>query len=264
MPAQDVLARVSEELLSTTRLPLAISFIATESRVSGLMGPAMTRLSHYFTPFQAFVISRAEEEVGRFAMDQAMLILEREAKYRSDAPSPAGLFVYQFEALSRNRLGYGGGLDAMAEDPYYDEHWREYISRLRSKLGDVDFADLIFVRSAYFVNQRRMLDPDYQPKFATLFGEKEGKIARANRGRDPAYLFSALQRQLGYPEVPRPRRPDEAEGRILLLELRVAHLENRLKAVETGHPTDVDLSSVLVKPGDTAGTPAGWRASDLA
>ena len=33
-----------------------------------------------------------------------------------------------------------------------------------------------------------------------LFAEKEGKIAKANRGRDPL-LFAALQRQLGYPEV---------------------------------------------------------------
>ncbi len=135
MPAQDVLARVGEELLSTTRLPLAISFLATESRVSGLMGPAMSRLSHYFTPFQAFVIARAEEEVGRFAMDQALLILEREARYRADGPSPAGLFVYQFETLSRNRLGYGRGLDAMAEDPFFDENWSDLYLDTAIKIG---------------------------------------------------------------------------------------------------------------------------------
>lgn len=259
MPAQEVLARIGEELLSTTRLPLAVSFLSTESRVSGLMGPAMTRLAHYFAPFQAFVIARAEEEVGRFSMEQAMLILEREAKYRADGPSTAGLFVYQFEALSRNRLGYGRGLDAMAADPFYDEDWREYILRLQSRLGDVDFADLIYVRSAFFVDERRKRDPDYEPKFPTLFGEKEGKIARANRGRDPVYLFSALQRQLGYPEVPRPRRPDEAEARIALLEQRVLMLENRLKSLETGaNPADLDISQVLIKPEDTAGTPQGW------
>ena len=95
------------------------------------------------------------------------------------------------------------------------------------------------------------------PKFPTLFGEKEGKIARANRGRDPLYLFSALQRQLGYPEVPRPRRPDEAEARIALLEQRVTLLENRLKAAESEIHDDVDLSQFTVKPEDTAGPPAG-------
>lgn len=260
MPAQEVLGRIGEELLSTTKLPMAVSFLATEIRVLGLMGPAMMRLSHYFSPFQAYVVSRAEEEVGRFAIDQALLILEREAKYRADGPSTAGLFVYQFEALSRNRLGYGGGLDAMAHDPFYSEDWRDYILRLRSKLGDVDFADLIYVRSAFFVNERRRLDPDYEPKFPTLFGEKEGKIARANRGRDPVYLFSALQRQLGYPEVPRLKRPDEAEARIALLEQRVTTLENRIKALESSgnNAPDLDISQVLVKPEETAGTPVGW------
>ncbi len=259
MPSQDVLSRVSEELLSTTRLPIAVSFMATEGKVSGMIGPAMGRMSHYFSPFQAYVVSRAELDVGRFAMEQALLILEREAKYRAEGPSPAGLFVYQFEALSRNRLGYGGGLDAMAGDPLFDEDWGDYIRTLRARLGDVDFADLIYVRSSYFVAERRRIDPDYQPKFPTLFGEKEGKIARANRGRDPAYLFSALQRQLSYPEVPRPRRPDEAEARIALLEQRVVMLENRLKAMDSeGKVPALDLSSVLVRPEDTAGTPPGW------
>lgn len=264
MPSQDVLSRIGEELLSTTRLPLAVSFLSTESRTTGIFGPAMRRLSHYFSPFQAFVVSKAEEDIGKFAMDQAMWILEKEAKYRAEGPSVAGLFVYQFEALSRNRLGYDRGLDAMAADPFYNEDWQEYVSRLRSKLGDVDFADLIYVRSAFFVIERRRKDPDYVPKFATLFGEKEGKIARANRGRDPVYLFSALQRQLGYPEVPRPKRPDEAEARIALLEQRVTMLENRLKSMEPGaNVADVDISKVLVKPEDTAGTPAGWGKSGL-
>ena len=259
MPSQDVLSRIGEELLSTTKLPMAISFLSTESRTTGLFAPAMTRLSHYFAPFQAFVVAKAEEAIGKFAMDQAMWILEKEAKYRAEGPSTAGLFVYQFEALSRNRLGYDRGLDAMAADPFYNEDWQEYISRLRSKLGDVDFADLIYVRSAYFVMERRRRDPDYMPKFPTLFGEKEGKIARANRGRDPVYLFSALQRQLGYPEVPRLKRPDEAEARIAILEQRVTMLENRIKSMEPGaNPHDIDISQVMVKPEDTAGTPVGW------
>ena len=265
MPAQDVLARVGEELLSTTRLPMAISFMLGEIRVAGLIGPAMARLSHYFTAFQAYVVGRAEQEVGRFSTDQALLILEREAKYKADGPTTAGLFVYQFEAVARNRLGYGEGLSAIAADPAYDEDWREYIVRLRAKLGDVDFADLIYVRSAFYHAERRRRDPDFVPKAPALFGEKEGKIARANRGRDPLYLFSALQRQLGYPEVPRLRRPDEAEARIALLEQRVNLLENRLKAAEVGLQADheLDLSQLVVRPEDTAGPPAGWGVPSL-
>ncbi|GIW86165.1 MAG: hypothetical protein KatS3mg108_0489 [Isosphaeraceae bacterium] len=271
MPAQDVLAQVGQELLSTTRLPLAVSFLLTEIKLSGLMGPALQRLTHYFTPFQAFVLERAEQEQGRFTFDQALLILEREANYRAQSPPRPGLFVYQFEAIARNRLGYQPGLAAMAGDPAYDDDWREYILTLSSRLGDVDFADLIYVRSAYFVveQRRRRRDPDYQPKFPTLFGEKEGKIARANRGRDPMFLFSALQRQLGYPEVPRPRRPDELEARVALLEQRIKELENRLKLLESegaspGPSAGINLAELTVKPEDTAGVPSGWGQSSLA
>ena len=261
-PSQDILARVGDELLSTTRLPLAVSYLKTEIKLNGLLGPAMSRLGHYFTAFQAHVIAQAESDVSRFPMEQALLILEREAKFKADGPTLPGLFVYQFEALSRNRLGYNTGLNAIAADPLYDEDWRDYIVTLRARIGDVDFADLIYVRSAFFATERRRLRPDFHPKFPVLFGEKEGKIARANRGRDPLYLFSALQRQLGYPEVPRPKRPDEAEARIALLETRVTQLENRIKAMENDVNSDVDLSEFRVKPEDTAGPPAGWGVHD--
>jgi hypothetical protein len=258
LPAQEILSRIGEELLSTTKLPLAVSFLHAEIKGSGLMGPAMARIGHYFTAFQTHVIGQAEIAMSRFSMEQALLILEREAKFKSRNASLAGLFIFQFESLSRNRLGYTRGLAAMAEDPFYTEDWSDYILTLRSRLGDVDFADLIFVRSAYFVQERRKSAPEFEPKYPTLFGEKEGKIARANRGRDPMYLFSALQRQLGYPEVPRPRRPDELEARVLLLEQKIAQLENRIKQAESELSQDVDLSQVMVKPEDTAGVPHGW------
>jgi hypothetical protein len=258
LPAQEILSRIGEELLSTTKLPLAVSFLCAEMKGSGLMAPAMSRIGHYFTAFQAHVVSQAEIAMSRFSMEQGLLILEREAKYKSENLSLAGLFIFQFESLSRNRLGYNRGLAAMAGDPFYSDTWRDYIHTLQARLGDVDFADLIFVRSEYFVQERRKTNPDFEPKYPTLFGEKEGKIARANRGRDPMYLFSALQRQLGYPEVPRIRRPDELEARVLLLEQKLAQLENRIKLAETEINQDVDLSQVLVKPEDTAGVPTGW------
>ncbi len=258
LPSQEILSSVELELLSTTKLPMAVSFLKIEMRDVGLMAPAMHRISHYFTKFQAHVITQAELDMSRFAMDQALLVLEREARYKSENPSLPGLFVFQFEAIARNRLGYTQGLAAMAADPLYTEDWVDYILTLRARLGDVDFADLIFVRSEYFVTERRRTNPEFAPKFPTLFGEREGKIARANRGRDPLYLFSALQRQLGYPEVPRPRRADELETRVRLLEVKIQQLENRLKLAEGGAQHDVDLAQVLVRPEDTAGVPTGW------
>jgi hypothetical protein len=258
LPSQEILSRIGEELLSTTKLPMAVSFLHVDMKGTGLIGPAMARIGHYFTPFQSHVVSQAEHDMSRFAMEQALLVLEREAKFKSEAPSLPALFVFQFEAISRNRLGYTKGLAAMAADPFYDEDWHDYILTLRSRLGDVDFADLIYVRSAQYVNERRRINPEFTSKFPILFGEKEGKIARANRGRDPMYLFAALQRQLGYPEVPRPRRPDELEARVLLLEQKIAQLENRLKVAESDMQQDVDLAQVMVKPEDTAGVPKGW------
>ncbi len=114
LPSQEILARIGEELLSTTKLPLAVSFLHIEMKGTGQMGPAMERINHYFTPFQAHVVSQAETDLSRFAMDQALLVLEREAKFKADGPSLPALFVFQFEALSRNRLGYTKGLAAMA------------------------------------------------------------------------------------------------------------------------------------------------------
>jgi hypothetical protein len=262
LASQEILARIGEELLSTTKLPLAVSFLHVEMKGTGEMGPAMELIKHYFTPFQAHVVAQAESDTSRFAMDQALLVLEREAKFKAEGPSLPALFVFQFEAISRNRLGYTKGLAAMAGDPFYTDDWIDYILTLRSRLGDVDFADLIFVRSEQFVRERCRISPDFTPKFPILFGEKEGKIARANRGRDPMYLFAALQRQLGYPEVPRLRRPDELEARVLLLEQKIALLENRLKSAESDIQHDVDLAKVLVKPEDTAGVPTGWGIKD--
>ncbi len=124
--AQEVLASVGEEILSTTRLPLAVSFLCSEIRAAGLLAPAMARLSHYFTPLQAYIVSRAEAETSRFSMEEALLTLEREARYKSDSATTQGLFVFQFEAIARNRLGYNGGVRAMAQDPFYNDDWRRF------------------------------------------------------------------------------------------------------------------------------------------
>ena len=75
-----------------------------------------------------------------------------------------------------------------------------------------------------------------------LFGAKEGRIARANCGRDPLYLFAALQRQLGYPVVPRPRPHEEGGFKIETLQAKIRDLETRLKLVEGEVRGQVDLT----------------------
>jgi hypothetical protein len=247
MAAQEVLEQVHQEILSTTRLPYAIQFLATELKHSGLLSSGFDRLSHYFTAFQSFVVRGTEREAIRFSMDTALLVLEREALYRADRPTRPGLFVYQFEVVSRNRLGYDGGLTAMAADPLYDQDWRDYLDLVRRQAGLVDFADLVYLRSEMYLLEQRRQQPAYKPPVPPLFGEKEGKIARASRGHDPLYLFAALQRQLGYPEVPRPKPPDDLGSKILTLQARIRELEMRLKLLESEIRGQVDLSE-FIKP----------------
>jgi hypothetical protein len=242
LAAQEVLERIHEEILATTRLPLAIQFLATEIKHSGLLSSGFERLPHYFTSFQTFVVRQTEEEGVRFNIDIALLILEREAEYRAGKPTQTGLFVYQFEVLSRNRLGYDEGLRCMAGDPLYDEAWRDYLELVRRQVGAFDFADLIYLRSGLYVAEQKRQDPDYQSPYPALFGEKEGKIAKANRGRDPLYLFAALQRQLGYPEVPRPKPRDDLAAKVDTLQAKFRELETRMKLIDSELRGQVDLS----------------------
>jgi hypothetical protein len=241
-PTQDVLERIDQEILSITRLPYAIQFLAAELKHTGQLSSGFTRLPHYFTPFQAFVIRGTEAENLRFSLDRGLLVLQREAEYRAGQPTPAGLFIYEFEVLSRSRLGYDEGLRCMAQDVFYGPEWRVFFDVVRRQVGLVDFADLLFWRSEWFVHDQRRNDPQYQPPQPTLLGEKEGKIAKANSGRDPLYLFAALQRQLNYPEVPRPQPRDDVDARMLALQARVRELEKRIKLLESEARGKIDLS----------------------
>jgi hypothetical protein len=232
LPAQEILARAHEEVLSSTRLPMAVEFLAAELRHTGRLASGFARLPHYFTPFQAFVVAQAEEEKQRLTMPLALLVLQKEAEYKAGTPTPAGLFVFQFETLARTRLGYDAGLAAVERDPIYSADWREYIDLVRRQAGVVDFADLVYLRSDQYLLDERRTRPDYQPPVPPLFGAKEGKIAKASRGRDPLYLFAALQRQLGYPEVPRFRPRDDMASRFDALQNRLKELESRLRMLE--------------------------------
>lgn len=223
---QELLAAVRQELLSTTRLPFAVEFMVGELQLTGGFATAMARLPHYFTPFQTYVVAEAEKPEGRFDFRIALEILQREAEYRSSGPSRQGIFLYQFETLCRNRLGYDRGLEAMAGDVIFDDDWQEWILTVRRQIGLIDVADMIYVRSELYRRRRG------EPEKPILFGEKEGKIALANRRKDPLYLFSALERHLGYPTVPRPK-PEDAQARILpLLQRKLERVEMRIKLLE--------------------------------
>ena len=274
VPAQEVLASVREEVLATTKLPLAIDFLLGELRHEGLLGPALAILPHYFTPFQAFVIQESENARLRFDLRVGLEILSREAEYRAGDPTREGIFLYQFESLCRNRLGYDRGLEATARDPAFDEVWREWIRKVRRQIGMVDIADLIYVHSEYYWQRQdkdgaQRAGPSPPPEVedtpeaagaddgparpedaerVVLFGEREGRIALANRRKDPLFLFSSLHRQLGYPEVPRQKPADKEQALLPQLARRLEQLELRLKLVEEDRRGEVDLTQFYQRP----------------
>lgn len=255
MPLQELLGHVRDEILSTTKLPLALDFLHTELKHSGQMASAMQQLGHYFTPFQTYVIGEAENERGRFDMRVAIEILRFDAEYRAAGALPQGVFLYQFEALCRNRLRYEKGLDAMAGDPVYDESWRTWLQTVRRQVGIVELADLIYVRSQYYVQQRLRRHGSVDTCEPVLFTEKEGKIALANRRKDPLYLFAALQRHLGYPSVPRPRPADETAQLLPQILRRLERMETRLKLLEDEQRGGIDLREFYGPPRPLSGAP---------
>jgi hypothetical protein len=248
-PIQEVMRHAKEEILATTKLPMAIDYLLAELNHVGTMSTAMYRMLHYFTPFQAFLIEMAEDDRGRFDMNQAFVILEHEAAHRSKSPAPTAMFFLQFETLCRNRLSYDKGLQAMAQDPIYDPAWQQWLLRIRHQIGVVDIADLIYVHSEYYTKvQSRLTENAEQPVFV-LFGEKEGRIALANRKKEPLYLFAALQRQLGYPAIPRPQGPGLVEEIIPQLKRKVEQLETRIKLLEDEQrQKGIDLAQFYKNP----------------
>jgi hypothetical protein len=259
-PAQEILRSLSEELLATTDLPKAVDFLRGEILHAGRISPGMARLSHYFTPFQTYVMSRAEEERSQFDQKTALLALERQAEYLAGAPSPAGLFIYQFECIARNRLGYDRGMKAISDDPFYDQPWRDWILKARLRLGTTEFGQLIYYRSEQFLAERRKRHPDYQPSSPILFSVQEGRIAKANRGKDPLYMFAALQRQIGHPAAPRRRAKETGPMIHPDLEQRLQRIETRLKILDSEVKGDFNLSDFYVKPETLSGPeeqPAG-------
>tara|TARA_B100001741_G_scaffold42364_1_gene30474 strand:+ start:255 stop:680 length:426 start_codon:yes stop_codon:yes gene_type:complete len=122
------------------------------------------------------------------------------------------------------------------------------------QVGLVDLADLIYIRSGELIRRqrgqssfRKSIDTQNDEnttvqQTTVLFGEKEGRIAWANRGKDPLYLFAALQRQLGYPVVPKPKRPQPQSESPTLMSRRIDRLELRVKLLEEETKDGIDLS----------------------
>ncbi len=242
IPLQELLLQSKYELLASTKLPMAIDLLLAELKHHGQMSRGMAMLGHYFCPFQTFLIESAEEDRGRFDYRTALRILHAEANYRAnEAIDPQGLFFFQFEALSRNRLSYDKGMKAMSDDPFFGTDWQTWLLVVRRQLGLVDLAELIYVRSQRYVERRQQF-PDADVGAPVLFGEIEGKIAHANIKKDPLFLFAAMQRHLSYPAVPRLEPIDPIPTIVPQLQRRMERLESRIRLLEEEQKGGIDIT----------------------
>ena len=242
-PMQELLENVREEVLATTKLPMALDYMLAELKHTGHVHSAMARLPHYFTGYQTYLMQAAEDDRSRFDMRMAVEILRFEAWYKGNGATVQGLFLYQFEVLSRHRLRYDKGMAAMASDSTYSEAWKQFILTTRLQIGIVDLADLVYVRSEEYERRRQSGDEEAdKPQMTVLFGQKEGRIALANRRKDPLFLFAAMQRQLGYPAVPRVQPYDPTPELIPQLLRRLERMEVRLKLMEEEKQGGIDIT----------------------
>ncbi len=160
MATQELLGLVKEEVLSTTKLPLAIDFLASELRHAGGFSSAMARLRALLHDVSDVCRGRGRERAGTVRPASGAQDSRARGAVPRREPPPQGLFFYQFECLCRNRLGYDKGLEAIAGDPIFDDAWREWILIVRRQVGIVDFGDMIYVRSEQFVKDRLRKNAD--------------------------------------------------------------------------------------------------------
>lgn len=248
-PLQVMLGWLKQEILATTKLPMAIDYLIGEIKHVGTMSTSMSQLAHYFSPFQTYLVTMAEEEGGRFDIWQAFRILHQEAQLRSKDVSANALFFFQFETICRNRLSYDHGLEAMSRDPFYDETWSKWILASRHKIGIVDITDLVYVHSEFYVaNEERRLQEQITRPDPILFSLKEGQIALANRQKEPLFFFSSLQRHLQIPASPRPKKTDDTQRKLPMLIKQIERMEVRIKLLEEEQrQKGIDLSQFYSK-----------------
>jgi hypothetical protein len=248
-PLQILLQWLKQEVLATAKLPLAIDYMIAELKHVGTIGTAFAKLPHYFAAFQTYLITEAESESGRFDIWQAFRILEQDALLRAKGTSPNAMFFFQFETLCRNRLSYDHGIGAMSRDRFYDPVWAEWILTVRHKIGIVDLTDLVYVHSRHYVeNESRRLGSDVEEPKPLLFSEKEGRVALANRQKEPLFFFSSLQRHLGIPASPQPPKPTESSRLLPKVVRDLERLEVRIRLLEDEQrQKGIDLSQFYEK-----------------
>ena len=135
MPLQELLGQLRDEVLSTTKLPMALDFLLGELKHRGEIHCGMRKLAHYFTAFQTYVVSEGEDDRGRFDLRVAFEILWGEVEYRAAGAVARRDHVPIRGSLSepapvRKRLGCDGpGSDL---DTIGASGWKRFVDKWES------------------------------------------------------------------------------------------------------------------------------------
>ena len=121
---------------------------------------------------------------------------------------------------------------------------------MRRKIGTVTLADLVFIHSEHYaIQQTRQGLETFEVAQPILFGDREGKIALANRRKEEIYFFSALQRQLKYPPAPRVKKVQTAAEIVPRIQRQFDRLEVRVKLLEDEQrEKGIDLTKFYERP----------------
>ena len=135
----------------------------------------------------------------------------------------------------------------MRGDPFYDPDWRDFLALVQAPDRRGRFRRYRVFALAVLCAGSAVVGRLCSAGLAIVW--REGGQDRQGQSRPrPLYLFAALQRQLGYPEVPRSKPKDDVGSRIEALKVKIRELETRLKLVEGEVQGRVDLSEFLAKP----------------
>ena len=256
-PAQEVLQTAREEALATTKLPMAIDFLLSELRHAGQMSTAMEQLGHYFTPFQTYIMRESENERGRFDLRIGLEVLSLEARYRAGdyrankAPDPSGAFSVRVRDALPEPAGVRQGADCRGGRPSIflrfgaTGFWR-FAIRWGWSIWRTWFMSKVNMPGGQAGGEGKARSKMRESR--PFFGEREGRIAMANRRKDPLYLFNSLHRQLGYPEPPRMKKPDPEQTLLPQLARQMEQMEKRIKLLEEEQRGGMDLSQFYEKP----------------
>ena len=273
MPAQEILGIVREEILATTKLPMAIDFMLAELRHLGAFSARpWSGCTHYFTPFQCFVMQEAENDTAavrparRARNPRPRGRVPRRGRRRGRACSSTSSKCSAATGWATTR-----GWRPSPATRRIDETWRNWILTVRRQIGMVDLADLIFVHSEFY-HERKPQRRAGRPRPSADAPHGRGARPRAFRrcsasrkaaspgpigGKDPLLLFAALHRQLGYPEAPRAAAGGPRGAACCRRWLAGSNSsKRRLKLVEEEQRGGINLEQFYAEKQNRSGAPA--------